>query len=126
MNTQSNNSIEKIYLVSFGNSKKYILKDTLSGEESKLARIETELNSFLKSKFPDEPFAYYTTPRVDVVSKKDVDKYNGYPSLDAEAVDRIKKVLAREVEDMESNARINSDAPYSNVNPAAADIRSIL
>lgn len=121
-----NNSLEKVYLVSFGNSAKYILRDKEAGKDSRLAKIETELNAFLRDRFPDEPFAYFTSPRVDVISRVDAEKYASYPPLDAEAIDDIKKVLAKEVEDMEATKRMNSNAPYSNVNPGAADIPHIL
>lgn len=125
MNTQ-NAQLEKIYLVSFGNSDKYVLRDTESGEKSYLTRIESELNNFLREKFPNEPFAYFTSPRVDEISEANPEDYASYPKLDAKAVDAIKKVLSEEVEDLEANKSINSDAPYANVNPAAADIPNIL
>ncbi len=125
MNTQNNN-LEKIYLVSFGNSKKYILRDTEVGEKSKLTRIEAELNDYLRKQFADETFAYFTSPRVDEISAEGADKYASYPKLDAEAVESIKKVLAKEVKNMEFQQTLDSDAPFSNVNPAAADIPHIL
>ena len=120
------NKTEKIYLVSFGNSEKYLLRDNEAGEKSILTRLEAELNSYLRSRFPDETFAYYTTPRVDEVPASEIGKYIGYPELAAQAVAGIKEVLAREVEDMQSTSEINDNAPYANVNPAAADIRHIL
>ncbi len=125
MNTQ-NAALEKIYLVSFGNSDKYILRDSEVGEKSYLTRIESELNNFLRDKFPNEPFAYFTSPRVDEISSDTAEKYSKYPKLDAKAVDAIKKVLSAEVEDLEANKTLNSDAPFANVNPAAADIPHIL
>ncbi|MDE5843695.1 MAG: hypothetical protein K2H35_08180 [Muribaculaceae bacterium] len=125
MNTQ-NLQEEKLYLVSFGNSDQYILRDTNSGEKSSLMRIETELNSFLRNKFPDETFAYFTTPKVEDLGEVAAEQYSSYRKLDAAAIEEIKKVLVREVRDMESNDSLNSDAPYANVNPAAADIPHIL
>lgn len=56
----------------------------------------------------------------------DLGKYIGYPELDAHALAGIKEVLAREVEDMQQTAALNVNAPYANVNPAAADIPNIL
>ncbi|MBD5268872.1 MAG: hypothetical protein HDS45_04665 [Bacteroides sp.] len=115
---------EKLYLVSFGDSKKYILRDTSSGKDSKLATIESELNSFLKEKFPNASFTYYTSPHVsDIENAAD---YQGYPELDSAALESIKKVLTREVENMEEQSKLDLNAPYSNVNPAAADISNIL
>lgn len=126
MNAQNNTPLEKIYLVSFGHSDKYILHDTEVGEKSELTRIESELNSYLRQKFPDESFAYFTSPRVDDISAADADEYSGYPKLDANAIEEIKRVLAKEVQNMEDNDSLNSDAPFANVNPAAADIPNIL
>lgn len=126
MNTVKNPSAEKIYLVSFGNSDKYVLRDTEIGEKSELTKIEAELNAFLRSKFPDDTFAYFTTPRVDEISSSHSEEYASYPALDGVAIESIKKVLAREVEDLEANRRINDNAPFANVNPAAAGMHSVL
>lgn len=120
------NKTEKIYLVSFGNSEKYLLRDNEAGEKSTLTRLEADLNSYLRSRFRNETFAYYTTPRVDEVPASDLGKYIGYPELDAHALAGIKEVLAHEVEDMQQTAALNVNAPYANVNPAAADIPNIL
>ncbi len=122
----STNNNEKLYLVSFGNSDKYLLRDGATGEASTLAKVEGELNAFLRSKFPDDTFAYFTTPRVVEIAPEHAADYASYPALDDKAVDAIKKVLEREVEDMEANRQINDDAPFANVNPAAADIPHIL
>lgn len=115
---------QKIYLVSFGGSDKYILRDYASGKESKLTRIEAELNAFLKSKFPDESFAYFTSPKVQDISNPD--DYKGYPELDAKAIENIKGVLTDEVENLESQQLLNRNAPFANVNPGAAGIPNIL
>lgn len=120
------NKTEKIYLVRFGNSDLYLLRDTEAGEKSYLTRIEAELNSFLRQRFRNENFAYYTHPRVDEVSAAEAARYASLPPLDAKAMESIKKVLETEVADMQSTKGLNSDAPFSNVNPAAADIPHIL
>ncbi|MDE6811166.1 MAG: hypothetical protein K2J15_02320 [Muribaculaceae bacterium] len=125
MNTNKSQE-EKLYLISFGNSDKYVLRDTESGEKSSMMRIEADLNAFLRSKFPDETFAYYTTPKVEEISEEGSEKYESYRKLDADAIEEIKSVLVKEVENMESNQELNDDAPYANVNPAAADIPHIL
>lgn len=117
---------EKVYLVSFGNSDEYVLRDGAAGKDSALTSIEAELNAFLRSEFPDETFAYFTTPKVTEISEGNVEKYAGYPVLDAKAVDTIKHVLEREVKDMEANKVLNDNSPFANVNPAAADIPNIL
>ncbi len=118
------NKADKTYLVSFGNSSQYILHDSASGKESKLTRIEDELNSFLKEKFPDEAFAYFTSPHIKEIEKPE--DYAGYPELDSAALDQIKKVLLTEVKNFESQQELDSDAPFANVNPGAADISHIL
>lgn len=122
----STNNDEKLYLVSFGNSDKYLLRDGAAGKESELTKIEGELNAFLRSKFPDETFAYFTTPKVDEISAAHADEYAGYPVLDDKAIEAIKAVLDREVQDMEANKILNDNSPFANVNPAAADIPNIL
>ncbi|MDE7510342.1 MAG: hypothetical protein K2M62_09480 [Muribaculaceae bacterium] len=124
MSTENNN--EKIYIVNFGNSDRYIIRENPAGEASKLAAIEAELNAFLRSKFPDETFAYFTTPKVEEINPDQVGEYENYPALDAEAVEAIKKVLEDEVENMEANRKLNDNSPFANVNPAAADIPHIL
>lgn len=117
---------QKIYLIRFGNSDQYILRDNAEGEKSKLANIEGELNAFLREKFPDETFAYFTTPKVEDIPLENADQYASYPELNAKAVEAIKKVLEREVLDMESERILNDNSPFANVNPAAADIPNIL
>lgn len=123
MNTESN---VKTYVVHFGNSDRYILRESPEGEKSRLASVEAELNAFLRAKFPDDAFAYFTTPKVEEMPSGSAADYEGYPVLDAGAVEAIKKVLEREVEDMEANRRLNDNSPFANVNPAAADIPNIL
>ena len=121
MNTEKENG-GKIYLVSFGNSDKYLLHDNSAGEKSELARIESELNAFLRKKFPDETFAYFTTPRVTEISPAHASQYSDCALLDTRALESIKKVLAREVEDMEAARRLNDNAPFANVDSSAAGL----
>lgn len=117
---------QKIYLIRFGNSDQYVLRDNAEGEKSKLASIEGELNAFLREKFPDETFAYFTTPKVEDIALENSAQYASYPELNADAVEAIKKVLEREVRDMEAERVLNDNSPFANVNPAAADIPNIL
>lgn len=116
----------KLYIVSFGNSKQYLLKDTKSGEKSALAKIEKNLNDYLREQFPDDSFTYYTSPKVSEVDPSHESEYRSYQKLDDNAISAIKSALVREVRDMNSTKELNEDAPYSNVNPAAADISGIL
>lgn len=117
---------EKLYLISFGSSDKYVLRDTEVGEKSSMTQIEAELNAFLRKHFPNETFTYYTTPRVEEISQADESEYASYRALDSQAIEEIKKVLVEEVKNMEANSELNDDAPFANVNPAAADIPHIL
>ncbi|MDE6011028.1 MAG: hypothetical protein K2F87_06265 [Muribaculaceae bacterium] len=117
---------QKLYVVCFGDSDKYIIRDNAGDEKSKLASIEAELNEFLRAKFPDETFAYYTTPKVEEISDANASQFASYPELDDKAVEAIKLVLEREVADMEAQKDLNDNAPFANVNPAAADIPHIL
>lgn len=117
---------DRYYIVSFGNSNKYILHDSAPYKNSMLARVEAELNRFLRNRFPDEAFAYFTSPRVDEVNPKTDDTITEYPPLDSSAMEKIKKVLEVEVENMEANDRLDSNAPYANINPYAADLPNII
>ena len=77
------------------------------------AKIEAELNDYLKTQFPDETFAYYTSPKVTEIDWSHRDQYASYPELDAAAIESIKKILANEVRDMNSNHVLNDNAPFA-------------
>jgi hypothetical protein len=116
-------STEKLYIISFGDSAKFRIKCADSKEEleksKKLVDFENSLNSFLKEKFPAGNYTFYTTPAITEVYPEDAAKYDSYPELDAKGVEKIKAVLLKEVEDMQSTRTLNSDAPYSDVNQSA-------
>ena len=120
------NTKEKAYIVSFGNSDKYLLRENRSDRKSSLLMIENELNAFLKHRFPSDTFAYFTSPKAIEIDAKHIDRYLSYPRLDSKAIDSIKATLVKEVEDMEANKRLNSDAPYSDINPTAVGVPHIL
>ncbi|MDE5552898.1 MAG: hypothetical protein K2I91_06825 [Muribaculaceae bacterium] len=120
------NTEKRLYIVSFGHSDSYEIQDTEAAVKERLSAIEKELNSYLGGLFPEETFAYYTTPRVTEVESAHAAKYKGYPRLDAEAVESIKKVLATEVRNMNDQKELNSDAPFANVNPGAAGLTGII
>lgn len=117
------NNIDKYYLISFGDSDKYFLHDNRVGLDSRLTKIETELNRYLQERFPDDSFAYFTSPRVDEISEDNAPLYSAYPPLDDKAMSDIKKVLAAEVENMEANDKLDRNAPYSKINPGAFGVR---
>lgn len=112
---------KRLFIVSFGDSRKYRMEYTDENNPYSLehsapfTEIESELNAYLKSQFPDESFAYFTSPKVTEVSWEHRDKYLEYPVLDAAAIEDIKKVLVEEVKDMNSNKALNADAPWNDV-----------
>lgn len=106
----------KFYIVSFGDSQQYRLTVEIDPEdenahESKLINLEKELNAYLKQRFPEDTFAYFTTPKVTEISADHEDQYASYPLLDNKAMDAIKKVLVREVQVMESEKELDRNAP---------------
>lgn len=109
----------RLFIVSFGDSRKYRMEysDALDPQalvhSAPFTEIENELNSYLKSEFPDETFAYYTSPKVTEVDWSHRDQYSDYPLLDAKAIDSIKKLLANEVRDMNANRQLNDNAPFA-------------
>lgn len=110
--------MERLYIVSFADSEqyRYEFKSDLPMEaldhESPLREIEDRLYKNLKARFPDEPIAYYTTPKAVEVSWLNRDKYKGYPLLDDAAVGTIESLLASEIEDQMSLQNLNSNAPF--------------
>ncbi len=111
---------KRFYLVSFGNSSVYrIAYNEEDGENHRshepFAKIEKELNDYLKQEFPDKTFTYFTSPKITEISDDEDGKYQGYQELDAKAVEDIKHVLKREIEDMEAVKESNSNAKFSNV-----------
>lgn len=125
-NTANTTGNKKLYLVSFGHSDTYALSASHEEATVCLDRIEAELNAALKSRFPEDTFAYYTTPRVTEVDADHSSEYAGYPALDEKAVEAIKKVLETEVQNMNDQNQLDSDAPFANVNPAAAGLTGII
>lgn len=121
------NTQKKLYVVSFGHSDRYLLPTDNAEEAHRiLVDLEKKLNQYLKEKYPDETFAYYTYPRVTEVEPSHRDRYDKYLPLDDSAFRIIESVLDREIADMESLQKLNSDAPYDNANPAAAGVGGIL
>lgn len=121
-----NTTKKRMYIVSFGDSKKYRLpfEDAQGAGAAQwptpLNIVEKELNDYLREKFPEQAFAYYTTPKVEEVDWESRADYDSYPLLDSDAIRDIKKVLVTEVEDMQSLRDLNSNAPYSDVNSQAS------
>lgn len=111
----------RVYIVSFGDSDKYVVefddKDNVDPyhHTNPLTGVEKELKDYLDSLFPGQPTAYFTTPKVIEVDRDHKDKYEGYPPLDAKAVEEIKAVLKRGMEMREEDQELNSDAPFARI-----------
>ncbi len=108
---------KKLYIISFGDSRKYRLPESMTGVDpgTIVARIENNLNGYLRKEFADDNFQYFTSPKIEDVDEKDSARYNSYPVFDKTALRDIEKVLRTEVMDMNSLKEMNSDAPFSNV-----------
>lgn len=107
--------VRRMFIVSFGDSKKYRITIESRDNKNALAPIvasENELNKFLAKEFPGETFAYYTTPRITEVSIDHAGRYESYPVLDDKALSDVKKELVREIEVMNSDRRLNSNDPW--------------
>lgn len=119
-------SNKRLYIVSFGDSRQYrlpfvdkVAPDGLHHSDlTPLTQVERELNTYLRERFPDDHFAYFTTPRVTEVEWSHRDKYEAFPLLDAHAMEDIKRVLSKEVRDMRSTEKLNSNSPFSDINAA--------
>lgn len=113
--------MDRLYIVSFADSEKYRFEfnsDEPAGalqHSSPLVEIEERLCKTLKAKYPDEPIAYYVTPKAVEVSWSNRDKYKDYPLLDEEAVKTIEALLASEIEDQMSLQELNSNAPFDDI-----------
>ncbi len=108
-----NESKNRFYIVSFGDSEKYRLIVN-EGTSDTLQTIEKELDTYLRSKFAGDSFAYFTSPKVTEVAWEHRDRYENYPLLDEKAVEAIKAVLLKEASEREDLQQLNSDAPYDN------------
>ncbi|MDE7159929.1 MAG: hypothetical protein K2O24_03665 [Muribaculaceae bacterium] len=104
-----------LYIVSFGDSRKYrMMYDGDRAERSPLlTEVESQLNDYLKQEFPEDSYTYYTTPRIVPIEWSDREEYMDYPELDAKAIEEIKKVLAHEIRDMNAINRLDRNAPYA-------------
>ncbi len=113
---------KKTYIISFGDSEKYkiVLDNTEDGMPLRssgiLERIEKEVKDFLDKKFPGEPHAYLSTPKIVQVSEDMKAEVEGYPEFSESDLEAIKTVLQREMEVMMANDKLDADARYSDIN----------
>ncbi len=98
----------KTYIVSLGDSRKYRVK----GEE--LKKYSEELKTYLSTQFAGEAIKYY-----DAANVEESDDPEKYPELTHVEFEKIKTDLKRQIEVRNEDKEMNSDAPYSDVNPSA-------
>ncbi len=102
-----------MYIVSFGNSKKYVVH--IDSKSQALNDLRQEIKGYLERKFPEmKGLNYYDKMTIKFVPKDEEAQYAGYPEFNAESVPEIKQTLASEVEDEASVRRLNDNDPYGN------------
>lgn len=112
------NKEKKLYIISFGESRKYRLlvdpaeADGSEKKTSPLVYYEKELNDYLAEKFPGDTYTYFTTPKVEEVYVSHLDQYADYPEFTDEALETVKEELVREINVMNADRELNSDAPW--------------
>lgn len=116
----------KTYLVSFSDSRQYLLKDTSEDASRRLVAIENSLKEYLTGKFPENALSDYITPKVEELNPDVAGDYDEYPELDATAVETIRKELEDEIMNFNANRVMDLDAPYADVDPQAADVTKSL
>ncbi|MDE5869974.1 MAG: hypothetical protein K2H18_07055 [Muribaculaceae bacterium] len=97
----------KTYIVSLGDTRKYRVKG------SELKKYSEELKKYLSSEFDGEALTYYDTANVE---EGDAAKY---PELTHVEFEKVKTDLKRQIEVRNTDAEMDSDAPYSDVNKSA-------
>lgn len=106
-----------MYLVSFGDSRKYKVVSS-NGHYDRLNEVREEVEKYLKEKFPNASvLKYYREPHVEDVPEADMAKYADYPALDDAAVKEIEAVLSEEVTIRRDQAELNDNAPFNTVAP---------
>ena len=101
----------KNYLISFGDSDKYIVPFDGSREEfvhsEKFREIEDRVFDYLKQQFPTG--GYRDVLGVDVEEARDGDSY---PVLDRAGFDKLLNSVKRQVEVWRQDNEMNNNAPY--------------
>ena len=98
----------KTYIVSLGDSKKY------RATGAQLKQYEEELKKYLSKEFAGEPINFYDSTSVEECSDPDA-----YPELTHVEFEKVKTDLKRQLEVRAGYEQLDSDAPYSDVNPDA-------
>lgn len=103
--------MEKEYLVSFGNSRQYLLRTDAKSET--MENLRREVHDYLDQKFPEmRGIGFYDKISVKPIDKEEEAEYAGYPQFGPAAIEEIKRVLSVEVEDAASLRRLNSNAAF--------------
>lgn len=98
----------KTYIVSLGDSQKY------RSTGAQLKEYSEELKKYLSTQFAGEAIKYYDTANVE-----ESENPEKYPELTHVEFEKIKSDLKRQIEVRNEDKEMNSDAPFSNVNPSA-------
>lgn len=109
MKNTDKNGRNRLFIISFGDSRKYRVEINAGETRTPFADYEKELNDYLNAQFPDEPFAYFTTPRITEVEYAHKPDYAAYPEMSRAAMDDIKHELLREVRVMNATRRLDSN-----------------
>ncbi|MDE7180750.1 MAG: hypothetical protein K2N88_06090 [Muribaculaceae bacterium] len=108
--------MKKTVVISFGDSAKYRVPSIESSEKD-LKAVEENVKTYLKVKFPEiEALPFYSSMKVEEVDPAEAANYDEF---NADALKSIRSVLVTEVKDARSLDVLNSDAPYSDINPDA-------
>lgn len=113
--------MKTLYLVSFGDSRKY--KISFDGSANELAlspsmtSIKKQLEKYIKEKDPfDSHPLYYASPLIEEIPPYKESAFDSYPELNKEAIDSIQKELVNEVDDQQDLECLNRNAPFDDLN----------
>lgn len=103
--------MEAEYLISFGNSRQYVLHTDEKSET--VEALHREIKDYLERKFPEiKGINFYDKFSVDRIPEDKEADYADYPRFSPSAIEEIKKVLSIEVEDEASLRRLNSNDAF--------------
>lgn len=107
--------MKSMYIVSFGNSKKFRLY-LPDGEKPDTSKCEEHIKDLLKQKFPQMPAPdFFSAATLEYIPHEDENKYTDYQELNSDSITQIMQTLEREVDDAESLHRLNSNAPWGGI-----------
>lgn len=113
---------KKLYIVSFGDSRKYRMWYEVPEGVDSLHKPDpfSAISERLKEKIHAEcseagNLAYFVAPRATEIEPSHESKYASYPELNDEALAEIEKEVLKEVRERNAVKELNSDAPFSDV-----------